>query len=100
MQSPTGTGSAIYSVDNIDSYLPVHPKTVAATSGNSWSLLIAVIAAAVVVAGIVAWLLLRRRPKALEEWPVGCSERTARPRSMCILAPRHGRDPSSRARRS
>jgi peptide/nickel transport system substrate-binding protein len=67
VQSPTGTGSAIYSVDNIDSYLSVHPVTAAAASGNSSSPLIAVIAAVLVVAGIVIWLVLRRRPKALEE---------------------------------
>ena len=30
VQSPAKTGSAIYSVDNIDSYLSVHPKTGAA----------------------------------------------------------------------
>ena len=67
VQSPTGTGSAIYSVDNIDSYLYVHPKAAATAAGDSSSLLIAVIAAVVVVAGIVVWLLLRRRTKALEE---------------------------------
>ena len=35
VQSPSGTGSAIYSVDNIDSYLYVHPKAGAAASGDS-----------------------------------------------------------------
>ena len=49
VQSPTGTGSAIYSVDNIDSYLYVHPKAGGGGDGRTRrSLLIAAIVAAVV----------------------------------------------------
>jgi peptide/nickel transport system substrate-binding protein len=66
VQSPSGRGSAIYSVDNIDSYLYVHPKAATAT-GSSTSWLVAVIVAVAAAAAIVVWLLLRRRPKALEE---------------------------------
>jgi peptide/nickel transport system substrate-binding protein len=73
VQSPAETGSAIYSVDNIDSYLYVHPKTAAAAAegsdGGSWTAtpyaLIAIGAAAIAF-GVVL-MLLRRGRRRVEE---------------------------------
>ena len=67
VQSPTG-GSAIYSVDNIDSYLFVHPKTATGggSKGSAWPVAVAVVAGIVIIA-LVVWLLARRRGQAVEE---------------------------------
>ena len=72
VQSPAETGSAIYSVDNVDSYLYVHPKAAAAgaaeSSGGGSSTTLYVIAAAVAAAiVIVVFLVLRRRSRRVEE---------------------------------
>ena len=70
VQSPARTGSAIYSVDNIDSYLFAHPKATAAqtSGGGSTGVVIGVVVvAAIAVLGIVAVMMLRRRRRAVEE---------------------------------
>ncbi len=67
VQSPTGDGSAIYSVDNIDSYLYVHPVHVTATSKSSGPLITFLVSAAIAIVAIAVWLLLRRRPQAVEQ---------------------------------
>ncbi len=68
VQSPAGTGSAIYSVDNFDSYLFVHPKTGATAADTAargvWWFFAGV---AVVVAIAVVVLLARRRSGHVEE---------------------------------
>jgi len=68
VQSPSGTGSAIYSVDNIDSYLYVHPKAGAEAESTApravWPVVIGAVAVAAVV---VALVLLRRRRTQVEE---------------------------------
>lgn len=61
VQSPEGTGSAIYSVDNVDSYLFVHPKVGATVEDTSAKGVVwAVVGSAILAAIIVAWLLFRR----------------------------------------
>ena len=73
VQSPSGTGSAIYSVDNIDSYLSVHPRAGVKTGGGSGDAsrstlgytLVAVGVAAVAVAVVLA--LRRRGQRRVEE---------------------------------
>ena len=72
VQSPAGTGSAIYSVDNIDSYLYVHPKAGAAAAdrhggGASSATVYVVVAIAVVVIAAVVLVLLRRGRRQVEE---------------------------------
>jgi peptide/nickel transport system substrate-binding protein len=68
VQSPSGTGSAIYSVDNIDSYLYVHPKLGAGAESTApravWPAAVGTVAVAVVIAALV---LLRRRKGRAEE---------------------------------
>jgi peptide/nickel transport system substrate-binding protein len=66
VQSPSN-GSAVYSVDNIDSYLFVHPKGAAAKGGGSAALAAALAAAAALVVAIVVWLVMRGRGRAVEE---------------------------------
>ena len=72
VQSPAGTGSAIYSVDNVDSYLYVHPKAGAAAAegsdgGSSSATVYVVVAIAVVVIAAIALVLLRRGRRQVEE---------------------------------
>ena len=72
MQSPAKTGSAIYSVDNIDSYLYVHPKTGAVAPagsdrGSSSATVYVVVAIAAVVIAAIALVLLRRGRRQVEE---------------------------------
>jgi peptide/nickel transport system substrate-binding protein len=69
VQSPSGVGSAIYSTDNIDSYLYVHPVQTggAATAKSNGPLITFLVTAAIaVVLIVVAVVLRRRRPKAVE----------------------------------
>jgi hypothetical protein len=69
VQSPSGVGSAIYSTDNIDSYLYVHPVQTggAATAKSNGPLITFLVTAAIaVVLVVVAVVLRRRRPKAEE----------------------------------
>jgi peptide/nickel transport system substrate-binding protein len=67
IQSPSG-GSAIYSVDNIDSYLFVHPKSGGGGSTQSNTPLItALIAIGLVAAVVAAILVVRRRRRPSEE---------------------------------
>ncbi len=68
VQSPAGTGSAIYSVDNVDSYLYVHPKAGTTAETKSASAVVPVIlgvAAVVVIVFIV--VLVRRAHRRVEE---------------------------------
>jgi peptide/nickel transport system substrate-binding protein len=72
VQSPAKTGSALYSVDNIDSYLYVHPKTGAAAAagsdgGSSSATVYVVVAIAAVVIVATALVLLRRGRRRVEE---------------------------------
>jgi len=68
VQSPSGTGSAIYSVDNIDSYLYVHPRVGAGAESTApravWPAAVGTVAVAVVIAALV---LLRRRKGRAED---------------------------------
>jgi peptide/nickel transport system substrate-binding protein len=70
VQSPSGVGSTIYSTDNIDSYLFVHPAHAgngAAAAKSSGPLITFLVTAAIAVVLIVVWLVLRRRrPRAVE----------------------------------
>ena len=69
VQSPSGVGSAIYSTDNIDSYLYVHPVQTggAATAKSNGPLITFLVTAAIAVVLVVfAVVLRRRRPKAEE----------------------------------
>jgi peptide/nickel transport system substrate-binding protein len=70
VQSPAGVGSAIYSTDNIDSYLYVHPVSGgngAVTARSSGPLITFLVTAAVaVVLIVIAFVLRRRRPQAEE----------------------------------
>ncbi len=66
VQSPAGDGSAIYSVDNIDSYLYVHPVHTTTATRSSGPLITFLITAAIAVVLIAIWLVLRRRPQAIE----------------------------------
>ena len=64
------TGSAIYSTDNIDSYLYVHPVTGgsgAATAKSSGPLITFLVTAAIAVVLIVIAVVLRRRRPRVEE---------------------------------
>jgi hypothetical protein len=69
VQSPGGVGSAIYSTDNIDSYLNVHPVQTsgAASAKSNGPLITFLVTAAIAVALVVVAVVLRqRRPKAEE----------------------------------
>jgi len=67
VQSPTGDGSAIYSVDNIDSYLSVHPRGATVATKSSGPLITFLVTATISVALVVIWLVLRRRRPRAEE---------------------------------
>jgi len=69
VQSPEGKGGVIYTADNIDTYLFVHPKAAETASGggSSTGLIVGIVVAVVVVIGIVVWLLRRRRGGPVEE---------------------------------
>ena len=64
-----GKGPAFYTAGNIDSYRNLKPVVAGVTSdsGGSSATIWIVAVVAIVVIGIVAWLLMRRRPKASEE---------------------------------
>jgi len=73
VQSPSGTGSAIYSVDNIDSYLYVHPRAGAATGGagddgsrSTLGYTLVAVGVAAVAVGVVL-TLVRRGRRRMEE---------------------------------
>jgi peptide/nickel transport system substrate-binding protein len=66
VESPAGSGAVLWTMDNIDSYRLVHPKTATSTASN-WTGLIAGIVVAVLVAVGIAWYLLRRRRVRAEE---------------------------------
>jgi peptide/nickel transport system substrate-binding protein len=67
VQSPSGDGSAIYSVDNIDSYLYVHPSGGAAAARSNGPLITFLVTAAIAIVLIVVVLVWRRRrPQAVE----------------------------------
>jgi len=68
VQSPSGTGSAIFSVDNIDSYLFVHPKAgTAAPTKSANSLVPIALGAAAVLVIIVIVVIVRRARGRVEE---------------------------------
>ncbi len=68
VHSPAKTGGVLFTSDNIDSYLFVHPKAVVEEGGGNIGAIVGGIVAGVVVVGVVAWLILRRRrPKAEAE---------------------------------
>ena len=70
VQSPEGKGGVIYTADNIDTYLFVHPKTAAVAGGGGGSntgLIAGIVIAVVVVIGIVVWLMRRGRGGPVEE---------------------------------
>jgi peptide/nickel transport system substrate-binding protein len=68
VQSPQPGGSAIYSVDNIDSYLFVHPREAAAAAKSNAPLITFLVSAAVAVVLIAIALLRRaRRTQAVEQ---------------------------------
>ncbi len=60
-------GAVIYSNDNIDSYLFLKPMEKAASSNSSTLLTAGIVIAAVLVIGIVGFVMMRRRPHAVEE---------------------------------
>jgi peptide/nickel transport system substrate-binding protein len=60
-----GKGPAFLTTGNVQSYVDLKPQTVAATSSRT-GIWIAVAAAAVVVLGLLVWLIKRRRPRAEE----------------------------------
>ena len=64
-----GNGPAFYSAGNIDTYLNLQPKEVAADAGGSSSLTVVLIVVVVVAVAALALLILwsRRRPRAMEE---------------------------------
>ncbi len=67
VQSPSGDGSAIYSIDNIDSYLYVHPRGGAATAKSSGPLITFLVTAAIAIVLIVVAVVMRhRRPREVE----------------------------------
>ena len=68
VQSPGGVGSAIYSTDNIDSYLYVHPVRTGATTARSNGPLVTFLVTAAIAVGliVVAVVLRQRRPRAVE----------------------------------
>ena len=68
VQSPSGTGSAIFSVDNTDSYLFVHPKAGAmAPKKSAAALLPIVLGAAALVVIVVIVVFVRRSRGRVEE---------------------------------
>ena len=64
---PQGTGAIAFMSDNVSNYYKVGPKTATetASSGSNTSLIIGIVIAVIVVAGIVV-LLVRRKPRAEE----------------------------------
>jgi len=69
VRSPADKGGVIYNYNNVDSYIFAHPVTgeVAAEGGGNTGLVVGLVIAAVVVIGIVVWLLRRGRGRAIEE---------------------------------
>jgi len=68
VQSPANTGSAIFSVDNTDSYLYVHPKAGAVAAKSSAKALVPVVlGASAVVVIIVIVIFVRRASGRVEE---------------------------------
>jgi peptide/nickel transport system substrate-binding protein len=68
VQSPTQTGGVLFTSDNIDSYLFVHPAqaAVAEEGTNTVAIVSGIVAGAVVVA-LIVWFVLSRRRHAAEE---------------------------------
>jgi hypothetical protein len=68
VHSPARTGGVLFTSDNIDSYLYVHPKAVVAEEGTNWGAIVGGIVGGLVVIGAALWLVLRRRrPRTDEE---------------------------------
>jgi peptide/nickel transport system substrate-binding protein len=67
VQSPADNGAVIYTTDNIDTYRMVAPKAAAAeTTSSSSTWIVALVVIVLVVAGLVTWVVLRRRSRAVE----------------------------------
>jgi peptide/nickel transport system substrate-binding protein len=64
---PAKIGAVVYTNNNFDSYLSVHPKAAAeaATTSTNWGLIVAIVVAIVVVV-VVVWVVLRRRGRVEE----------------------------------
>jgi len=67
--TPPEDGLVLYTNDNVDSYVLVHPKAAASQSGSSSStgLIVGIIVAVAVVVAVVVFLVRRRGGRALEE---------------------------------
>ena len=63
VQSPSGTGSAIFSVDNIDSYLYVHPKAGATAPKTSATAVVPIVLGASAVLVIIVIVVFVRRAR-------------------------------------
>jgi peptide/nickel transport system substrate-binding protein len=61
VSSPAKTGGVLFTSDNIDSYLFVHPKAAVVESRTNWGAIVGAIVGGLAVVGIVVWLVLRRR---------------------------------------
>jgi peptide/nickel transport system substrate-binding protein len=61
VHSPAKTGGVLFTSDNIDSYLFVHPKPAVVEGGTNIGAIVGGIVGGVVVIGAVIWLLVRRR---------------------------------------
>jgi len=69
VRSPADNGAVWYTATAFDSYLNLKPNTATAAEdgGSNTGLIIGIVVAAVVVLGVIVWVILRRRPKATEE---------------------------------
>ena len=67
-QAPAGVGSAIYNYNNVDTYKDLRPNVAAkATSGARGGLIVAIVAAVIVIAGLILFFARRGRSRAVEQ---------------------------------
>lgn len=68
VRSPAKTGGVLFTSDNIDSYLHVHPRPAVQEGGSNTGTIAASIIGGLVVIGAVVWFVLRRsRPRTEED---------------------------------
>jgi len=69
VKTPADVGPVIYTEYNIDSYIFAHPKAAAEAeeSGGGSGVVVAVVIAVAIVAAAIAFMLVRRRGRAVEE---------------------------------